>query len=134
MTKRLQVDVEKCTECRTCELKCSFVHFTVYNLNKSGVRILSKWPETPQAQVCIQCDDPACLAVCPNESMELNDQGIVIVHYDECAGCENCVSECAYDGVWIDPFSNVAVKCDTCNGQFLCVADCFPGALSVVDN
>lgn len=131
MTKQLLIDVKKCTECRTCELKCSFVHFRVYNLNKSGVRILTNWPEPARGQVCIQCEDPACLPACPNESLELTGQGVVIIKYDQCIGCGACVAECAYDGVWLDPLSNVAVKCDTCSGQFLCVADCFAGALSV---
>lgn len=133
MTKRLLVNLEKCTECRTCELDCSFIHFTVFNSNKSGVRIVSRWPELPAARICSQCEDPACLPVCPNESLTLDEQGVVVVHYDICAGCENCVQECPYDGIWMDPVSNVAVKCDTCGGRFLCVADCFAGALSIAD-
>ena len=52
MTERLLVDLGKCTECRTCELKCSLVHFGVFNPNKSGVRIVSNWPELPQSRLC----------------------------------------------------------------------------------
>jgi carbon-monoxide dehydrogenase iron sulfur subunit len=131
MTKQLLIDVKKCTECRTCELKCSFVHFAVYNPNKSGVRIVSKWPELPRGRVCIQCVDPACLPVCPNETLQLSERGVVTVRYEQCISCGACVDACPFDGVWLDPLSNVAVKCDTCGGQFRCVADCFAGALNV---
>ena len=61
MTQRLVVDVGKCTECRACELKCSFVHFEVFNSNKSGVRLVPDWPGLPRVRVCVQCKDPACL-------------------------------------------------------------------------
>jgi Fe-S-cluster-containing hydrogenase component 2 len=130
MTQRLIVDVERCTECRACELKCSFVHFGVFNGNKSGVRIVSDWPELPRARVCVQCDDPPCVPVCSVEALVRAD-GVVQVLYDACIGCGDCVEACPYDGVWLDPLSGVAVKCDTCAGRFECVADCFAGALSV---
>ena len=123
MTQRLIVDTEKCTECRACELRCSFVHFGTFNPNKSGVR----------ARVCIQCDDPACLPACPVEALVRTDAGIVKVLYEQCIGCGDCVAACPYDGIWLDPLSQVAVKCDTCEGRFECVAGCFADALSVGD-
>ncbi|MEE8391363.1 MAG: 4Fe-4S dicluster domain-containing protein [Anaerolineae bacterium] len=131
MPQRLIVDVEKCTECRTCELKCSFVHLSVFNANKSGVRIVSDWPGLPRARVCIQCKDRACLPACPVEALVRTENGVVKVLYDECIGCNDCVEACPYDGIWLDPLSEVAVKCDTCDGRFECVAICFAGALSV---
>ncbi len=131
MTQRLIVDVEKCTECRACELKCSFVHFRVFNLKKSGVRIVPDWPELPQAHVCIQCEDPACLPACPVEAMVCTDEGVVKVLDDECIGCGDCVAACPYDGIWMDPLSGVAIKCDTCDGRFECVPGCFVEALGV---
>ncbi|MBU0495330.1 MAG: 4Fe-4S dicluster domain-containing protein [Chloroflexi bacterium] len=129
MTQRLLVN-DNCTECRTCELKCSIVHFGLFNPNKSGVRIVSNWPDLPHARVCRQCADPACLPACPVEALVHTDSGVVQVRYDECTGCGSCVDACPYDGIWLDPLSGVAVKCDTCDGRFECVAYCFAGALS----
>lgn len=131
MTRRLIVNAETCTECRSCELKCSFVHFEVFNPNKSGVRIVSDWPELPRARLCIQCADPACLPACPFDALERTDEGTVRVVYEACTGCCECVEACPYDGVWLDPSSGVAVKCDTCDGRFECIASCLVGALSV---
>ncbi len=131
MTQRLIVDLEKGTECRACELKCSFVHFEVFNSNKSGVRLVPDWPELPRARVCVQCKDPACLPACPVEALVRTENGVVKVLYEECIGCGDCVEACPYDGIWLDPLSKVAVKCDTCDGRFECVAICFVGALNV---
>lgn len=131
MVQRLIVDVGKCTECRACELKCSFVHFGVFNAGKSGIRILSDWPELPRARVCVQCEDPACVPACPTEALVYNQTGAVRVHHKACNGCESCVDACPYDGIWLDALTGIAVKCDTCDDRFECIAFCFAGALSV---
>jgi carbon-monoxide dehydrogenase iron sulfur subunit len=131
MSKPLKVDIAKCTECRACELKCSFVHFGVFNAHKSGVRIVSRWPELPGARVCRQCAEPACLPACPVEALVRTSDGAVKVLYEECTGCGACVDACPYDGIWLDPLSGVAVKCDTCEGRYECVPECAVGALSI---
>lgn len=131
MSKPLKVHVEKCTECHSCELKCSFVHLGVFNANKSGVRIVNHWPDLPAARVCRQCEDPACLPACPVEALVRTAEGAVRVNYDECIGCAACVEACPYDGIWLDPLSNVAIKCDTCEGRYECVAECATSALSI---
>lgn len=131
MTRRLVVDVETCTECRSCELRCSFVHFGVFNPKKSGIRITSDWPGLPEAQVCIQCEDPVCLAACLFDAMERTEEGVVKVDFDLCTGCGECVEACPYEAIWLDPSSGLAVKCDTCDGRFECIASCMAGALSV---
>ena len=131
MAQRLIVDPRKCTECRACELKCSFGHFAVFNSRKSGIRIVSDWPELAQARVCIQCDEPECLPACPTEALVYTESGSIRVLHDACTGCELCVEACPYDGIWMDPLSGLAVKCDTCDGRFECLANCFAGALSI---
>jgi anaerobic carbon-monoxide dehydrogenase iron sulfur subunit len=131
MTQRLIVDSATCTECRACELTCSFVHFGVFNAHKSGVRIVSDWPELPRSRVCIQCEDPACEAACPTGAIVRNPSGALTVVHEECIGCGACVDACPYDGIWLDPLTSLAVKCDTCDGRFECIARCFAGALSI---
>jgi len=130
MTERLIVDVSSCTECRTCELQCSFTHWEVFNAGKSGIHIVSAWPELPQALVCRQCDEPECLEACPVEALVYTEAGALQVLCDECTGCGACVEACSYGGIWLDPQSGVAIKCDTCDGRFECIARCFAGALS----
>jgi len=131
MSQRLLVDVSLCTECRACELACSFAHFGVFNGYKSGVRIVSEWPELPKARVCIQCEEPACVPACPVEALVRTEAGVVKVLHEECTGCGACVEACPFDGIWLDPLSQVAILCDTCDGRFECVSRCFVGALRI---
>jgi len=130
MAKALQVTTERCTECRSCELKCSLVHYGVFNGNKSGVRIVSHWPDLPTARVCRQCEEPSCLPACPVEALVRAQNGAVKVLQDLCIGCAACVDACPYDGIWLDPLSGLACKCDTCEGRYECIPGCFTGALS----
>jgi Fe-S-cluster-containing dehydrogenase component len=106
------------------------VHLGVFNANKSGIRIVTRWPEVPSARVCRQCDDPKCLDACPVSALSRAENGSVVVKYEECTGCSACVDACPYDGIWLDPLSNVAVKCDTCQGRYECIGECAVGALS----
>ena len=131
MSKPLVIDRDKCTECHACELRCSFVHYGVFNANKSGIRIAAQWPDLPAVRLCRQCEDPACLDACPSGALVRDAGGAVHVHRDDCIGCEACVSACPYDGIWMDPLTTVAVKCDTCGGKYECVAGCMVGALSI---
>lgn len=66
MAKRLLIDLKKCTECRTCELKCSFVHHQVYNDKKSGIRILTDWPNLPNVGCAYNAS--TLIAYLPNRS------------------------------------------------------------------
>ncbi|HEY3315215.1 MAG TPA: 4Fe-4S dicluster domain-containing protein, partial [Bacillota bacterium] len=61
MSTQLAFDPKLCTECRTCELMCSFVHLQVFNRGKSGIRITSAWPGAPAAALCRRCDDHPCV-------------------------------------------------------------------------
>jgi carbon-monoxide dehydrogenase iron sulfur subunit len=129
--QKLVIDLEKCTECRTCELKCSFVHFGVFNLNKSGIKVIADWPRLPKARLCVQCEDPSCLPVCPTEALLLTEHGNVKIDYELCIACGACVDACPYDGIWLEPSTGVAIKCDTCEGRFECIPDCSVQALSI---
>jgi Fe-S-cluster-containing dehydrogenase component len=134
MTKRLIIDLSKCTECRTCELICSFEHFGVFNSRKSGIRIVPDWPNVPSARLCIQCEDAACMDACPVEAIVRHPSGAVSVIHEECIGCGDCVDACPYDGIWLDPLTDIAVKCDTCDSEFKCVEQCVVNALSIEDD
>jgi Fe-S-cluster-containing dehydrogenase component len=55
---------------------------------------------------CQQCDDPACIRVCPVKATYKNEEGVVLVDYTRCIGCRFCTVGCPY-GVryvnWFEP-------------------------------
>jgi molybdopterin-containing oxidoreductase family iron-sulfur binding subunit len=91
--------------------------------------------------LCMQCDEPSCMEVCPTGATKQRDDGIVIVDKDECMGCKYCMMACPYgarysvekwesyfpDGLPLSPYEEfakkqweasagvgVATKCDFC--------------------
>ena len=74
---------------------------------------------------CLQCSEPACREVCPNEAIYKSDQdGIVRIIEEKCVGCGLCTLACSYGGVYYDPERNKSYKCDKCNGDPKCVEAC----------
>jgi molybdopterin-containing oxidoreductase family iron-sulfur binding subunit len=45
---------------------------------------------------CMQCDQPPCTDVCPVNATYKNEQGVVVVDYDQCIGCRYCITACPY--------------------------------------
>ena len=57
-------------------------------------------------QLCVQCDDPPCVRVCPVHATYLGEEGIVAQIYSRCIGCRYCMAACPYNAKvfnWYDP-------------------------------
>jgi anaerobic carbon-monoxide dehydrogenase iron sulfur subunit len=124
---------ESCSDCRACELECSFVHFRLFNRNKSAIRITPDWPQPTHAAVCRQCDVAGCLEACPTGALHRTGSGPLQFRADDCVQCGACVEACPYDSIWLDASSGRVVGCDTCDGRYRCTQVCVTGALTLVD-
>lgn len=64
---------------------------------------------------CLHCEDPPCVPVCPTgASYKRAEDGIVLVDYDKCIGCEYCSWACPYGAREIDMEEKVMKKCTLC--------------------
>jgi len=96
--KMLMVDPERCTGCRLCEITCSVMHTGVSNPARARIHVI-KWEDQgfylPMS--CRQCEDAACMTVCPKEAI-YRDKAIerVMIDDDRCIGCKMCVSACPF--------------------------------------
>ena len=90
---------------------------------------------------CLHCEDPPCVPVCPTgASYKRPEDGIVLVDYDKCIGCEYCAWACPYGARELDEQQQVMKKCTLCVDRIyddnlpeaerkpICVLSCPTGA------
>jgi phenylacetyl-CoA:acceptor oxidoreductase subunit 1 len=98
----MAIDLKRCTGCQACAVACK-----AENLTPPGIkwaRVLDyesgSYPNTKREffpMLCMHCDDPSCVPVCPTGASIQREDGIVWVDYDKCIGCEQCRVACPYD-------------------------------------
>ena len=54
-------------------------------------------------RLCMQCDNPPCVAVCPVSATYRTPEGIVLVDQSRCIGCGYCVVACPYGARYLTP-------------------------------
>lgn len=127
-------DLNKCVGCKSCQVSCK-------EHNTSGAfgpvpdeepysdpdgmwwnRIVTmESGEYPNAGVlylpkaCMHCYDAPCVPVCPTgASYKREDNGVVLVDYDSCIGCQLCMWACPYGVREFDEEQGVVKKCTMC--------------------
>jgi len=130
----LVIDLNVCVGCHACVTNCkqwntsgaagSLVDCNPYEQDPNGTffnRVqTSRWassrkPRRCISQVCLHCEDPACVPVCPTgASYKREEDGIVLVDYDKCIGCKYCSWACPYGVREFDEQRKVMTKCTLC--------------------
>ncbi|BAK44193.1 4Fe-4S dicluster domain-containing protein [Eggerthella sp. YY7918] len=125
-----------CIGCRTCQIACKDKNdLEIGTLFRQVVSYeTGMYPEAHvyhYAATCNHCEMPACVAVCPDGAMYIDEDDGTVQHDDEkCIGCQYCVKACPY-GVpqYIESLQKTH-KCDACiqlrgaGEQPACVAAC----------
>jgi molybdopterin-containing oxidoreductase family iron-sulfur binding subunit len=165
------IDVKACIGCRRCVYACvkennigrnsGFTYIQVLEMDQGKVDLEhstldyteagrpDKWYLPVQ---CMQCAKPTCVYGCPVIATWKDPDGIVVIDYDKCIACRNCMVTCPYDMRhfnWVEPEvpeaevnpdvplhdkAGVVEKCTFCihrtrNGQTTaCVEACPVGA------
>ena len=73
-------------------------------------------------RMCMQCENPPCVSVCPVSATYRTDDGVILVDPEKCIGCGYCVVACPYGARYIVPsggetpagIAGVADKCTFC--------------------
>ncbi len=118
----LAIDLDRCTGCGACMAACHQEN----NLATAGpaetveysrafhwLRLLpevSGSEDEPKVRfrpiLCVQCDKPPCVRVCPVHATYLSEEGIVGQVYSRCIGCRYCMAACPYNAKvfnWYEP-------------------------------
>ena len=134
MSKQLMIHPEKCTGCRTCELFCSFGHTKQFNPKLSSVTVMA-YDEAAVAipVMCMQCEEPACVKVCPVGAISRDEKGVIVHDYGKCIVCKFCMNACPLGNIGFSPITRKVFKCDLCGGEPKCAAFCPSGAIVFAD-
>ncbi len=129
----LEIDPEKCTGCKQCELACSWVQVGAFQPSKSQIRVHVFDEQASYAPyACLQCDEAWCMQACPVNAIDVDEQtGAKIVIDEVCVGCKLCVIACPFGTMHFDKQTGVATKCDLCAGDPACAHACPTGAISI---
>ncbi|MFC1592705.1 4Fe-4S dicluster domain-containing protein [Candidatus Omnitrophota bacterium] len=95
------IDLKKCMACMGCMMACKVDNFLPAGMewNRLWDYETGNYPDVRsnfQPVQCMQCENPACLEVCPTGATTQREDGIVTVDYDKCMGCGACEIACPY--------------------------------------
>lgn len=121
---------EKCIGCRTCEQICSFTKTNAFNPKNAAVSVFF-YDEAAIAvpMMCMQCEDPSCMKVCPVGAISKNEVGAVVINEEKCIGCKMCISACPIGNINYNTMERKLIKCDLCGGDPKCAEFCPSGAI-----
>jgi molybdopterin-containing oxidoreductase family iron-sulfur binding subunit len=95
------IDLRRCVGCHACTVACisenKLPPGVVYRpviIKETGTYPKVSMEFLPRP--CMQCDNPPCTEVCPVNATHKNDEGIVVMDYDQCIGCRACIEACPY--------------------------------------
>jgi len=95
------IDLRRCIGCHACTIAC-----VAENKLPPGVvyrpvltEEIGKYPHVTYRflpKPCLQCENAPCTPVCPVNATYTNEEGVIVVDYDQCIGCRACISACPY--------------------------------------
>jgi Fe-S-cluster-containing dehydrogenase component len=131
----LVIDLNVCVGCHACVTSCKSWNTSgaagtlsdqnPYGEDPSGTffnRVqtfeVGAFPHTETVHFpksCLHCEDPPCVPVCPTgASYKRASDGIVLVDYDKCIGCNYCSWACPYGVRELDEGRKEMGKCTLC--------------------
>jgi Fe-S-cluster-containing dehydrogenase component len=69
------------------------------------------------AVYCRQCEEAFCVAACPKEALEHQDNKMIKRYNMRCVGCKSCVLACPFGTIFPEVINYVSSACDYCLNQ-----------------
>jgi len=97
------IDLRTCMGCGACIAACTEENQTPYwaNLFRTHVEDIAfgTFPDSGRLllpRLCMHCENPPCVHVCPTGASHQTGDGIVLVDPDKCMGCGYCIVACPF--------------------------------------
>ena len=107
MAKALLYDATECIGCLECESACAAANGLPYDdavakIKKTSdtkytyVAVKNDGEEKYMRSLCMHCEDPTCVSVCPVKALTKTAQGPVVYDASKCMGCRYCMMACPF--------------------------------------
>lgn len=124
MVKAVLYDSTLCVGCRMCEAACAEHWKLPYNeiiaaeeqISAHKLTTIKTHGERFSRRLCMHCDEPTCVSVCPVGAFEKTVTGAVVYDETKCIGCRYCMTACPFQVPtyeWSSLHPRVR-KCDGC--------------------
>ncbi|MCW9033182.1 MAG: 4Fe-4S binding protein [Rhodospirillales bacterium] len=118
----LIIDHYACFGCLACEVACKQENGSDYGvklieMREDGPRMMNgKLDFTYIVNACLhaECEGTPCVDSCPDDTITVRPDGIVVMNEKTCTGCEACIPECPTDAIRINDNDMVTEKCNLC--------------------
>jgi molybdopterin-containing oxidoreductase family iron-sulfur binding subunit len=93
------IDLSRCKNVKACQVACNHAHHVQDAQNWIKVYPMQDAQHTApywQPTICMHCDEPPCVKVCPVDATFKREDGIVLIDSDRCIGCRFCMAACPY--------------------------------------
>lgn len=103
--KALLFDSTRCIGCGACYVACKQVNrlpptgedFLNEKLSATSYTVVNQRNGRFVRRLCMHCENPTCVSVCPVAALEKTAEGPVIYHADRCMGCRYCMQACPFN-------------------------------------
>lgn len=140
MSHALLLDTTLCTGCGACAAACKEQNDLPLEIEDRNTAYtwttVAKRGNTFVRHMCMHCESPTCVSVCPVGAMTKSPEGPVRYDAKRCIGCRYCIQACPFDVPKYQWDKNVPVvaKCSMCQPRLAkgeataCASVCPTGA------
>ena len=112
------VDLAKCKNALKCQSACNKHHYITGDNAWLKIYKMQEAQDTApywMPTMCMHCDQPACVTVCPVDATFKRKDGLVLIDNERCIGCRFCMAACPYSTRvfnWGEPGQEVTLNMD----------------------
>ena len=134
MSKLIYADLNRCIDCRACEVACQREHNR--SNPKSNMWVVRVEDRFAVPLSCRHCEKAPCVMACYTEALIPAEDGTISFDAAKCTGCGLCLFACPFGVVGFDWSGKVIHHCDLCSERLgegkppACVVTCPTQALS----
>jgi formate dehydrogenase iron-sulfur subunit len=95
------IDTTRCAGCGACQMACQaeygFPEKEESELSATARTTVEEQGDYYVRRMCMHCDTPSCVSVCPVGALQKTAEGPVIYDEKACMGCRYCMVACPFE-------------------------------------